>query len=443
VSTANSAGPSGNHGLQRHLRWALAELSPPAPWWVAFSGGADSLALLAALRTITRDLTAVHVDHGLHPDSRHWAQRCRAMAADLDVGFRLVRVEVRPAGEGLEAAARQARYAAFEALLAAGGSLLLAHHADDQAETQLLQLLRGGGIAAMAGMPRQRTLGAGWLVRPVLDQPQSVLREAAAATRLDWVADPGNDDLHQDRNFLHHRVMPVLAERWPDVAQRLSRSADDAGRNLGLLQDLADDYLAQAGRRLPLSWLRCRDAQDREWLVRRWLLGQGVPPPGRHRLAQGLADIVDAAHDARPVMAWSQAQLRRHADAMYLLPPDLPGAFQAVTLEDVSQRRLSDGSCLGFQCRAGGVRARALADGIRVAPRWGGERLLLHGRTRRAKKLLQQAGVAPWDKAHYPVVWWGDTVIALPGVAVADGWRSRVGWWPVWKPAWQCHASGD
>lgn len=431
----NSA--SSPHDLTAQLRGVLADLAPPPPWWVAYSGGPDSLALLASLRQLTDDLRAVHVDHNLHSESAVWARRAGEIAATLGVDLRIERVAVRDTGEGLEAAARAARYAVFEQLLADGGSLFLAHHADDQAETQLLQLLRGGGLAGLAGMPRQRALGAGRLVRPLLDQPRAALRRAAAASGCDWIEDPANDDPSRDRNFLHHRVMPVLAERWPDAAKRLSRSAGDAAQNLVLLRELADAYLSDLGTCLPLGRLRSLDPDNREWFVRYWLNRQGVRPPGRHRLAQGLADLVNAAHDARPVLAWPEAQLRRHADTLYLLPRELPATFQAVVMTPELTQELSDGSCLRFQSRAGGMATTALDEAIRIRPRQGGERLPLHGQRRSVKKLLQEAGVPPWEKAVYPILWSREQIVALPGIAVADGWRARVGRWPVWTPAWQ------
>ncbi len=424
-------------GLPQRLASRLAVLAPPKPWWVAFSGGPDSLALLTLIRERHPDVAAVHVDHGLHPDSYAWAQWCRELAARLDVTIRVEAVDVRHSREGLEGSARQARYRVFEAILADGGSLFMAHHADDQAETQLFRLVRGSGLAGLAGMPVERALGHGRLVRPLLGEPRAALQRQARASGLPWLTDPSNDDLARDRNFLRHRVIPALAERWPDAAQRLASSASDARRNLDLLNALVDHWLAPGGTTMPLAALREHGEREREWLVRQWLARQGVRAPGRHRLAQGVADLLGAGADADPVLAWDEAQLRRHGDALVLLPPELPGAFEAATGLDSSPLSLSDGSLLAFERRAGGLTSAVLAGGWQVMPRQGGERLRHHGHSRPVKKLLQEADRPAWEKRHFPLLWVAGALAALPGVAVADGCRARVGWWPIWTPPWR------
>lgn len=359
------------------------------------------------------------------------------MAASLDVGIRVEAVEVLSQGQGLEAAARERRYAVLAQMLATGGSLFTAHHADDQAETQLLQLLRGGGLAALAGMPAERSLGQGRLVRPLLGETREALRQCAHATSLDWVVDPDNDELSRDRNFLRHRVLPALHQRWPDATQRLSRSASDADRNLDLLRALADRYVGSENQRLPLDLLREQPAPHREWLVRRWLQCQGVAPPGRHQLADGLTALTESGGDARPVLAWADAQIRRHDDALVLLPPGNPTHFDAIEAVGPQKLTVADGSRLVFERRAAGISSNVIAAGWHLRPRQGGERIRHGGMNRSVKKLLQQAGIPEWEKMRYPLVVSGDEPIALPGILVADEARARVGWWPVWLSAWR------
>ena len=443
VSSANDGRHAEDGALAHVLAARLQAWQAPRPWWVAFSGGRDSLALLATLSGLGLMPRAVHVDHALHQESGRWARHCCELASALGVALSVERVEVDAQSQGLEAGARDARYAVFQRLLAGGGTVLTAHHAEDQAETQLLQLLRGGGIAAIAGMPFERRLGGGRLVRPWLDQPRHRIHERACATGLAWIDDPSNDDLGRDRNYLRHRVMPQLTARWPDAAQRLGRSASDARENVSLLRQLADDYLAGGDQGLPLALLRDRPDGERQWLVRYWLSRRGVDAPGRHQLARGLTDLLTAQPDAQPKLTWSQGHLRRLNDKLFLLPPSAGEPFVRVSGCEAEGLTLSDGSRLDFQRRAGGLSRGSLLQGWCIEPRQGGERLHYRGHGRAVKKLLQEAGIAPWDKAVYPVLVIDGEPAALPNVAVADGFRRRVGWWPVWTPAWRRQEGGS
>jgi len=219
---------------QETLPHKLAELGKlagkPDRFVIAFSGGLDSTVLLHALAS-SRDmhktaLLAVHVDHSLHEDSASWTKHCESFAEALDTECVCVKVDVATGtGRGTEAAAREARYNAFRSLLRAGDWLLSAHHKDDQAETLLLNLMRGSGPAGLAGIGEVQPFAAGWLVRPLLSISRNELRNYANELELNWIDDPSNEDRQFDRNYLRHEVIPRLDERWPDVANRLRRSA--------------------------------------------------------------------------------------------------------------------------------------------------------------------------------------------------------------------------
>ena len=202
--------------LRAHLTAALAD-HPANPLCVAFSGGPDSTALLHALATLPREraLRAVHVDHGLHPDSVRWAEHARTFCAGLEIPCTVCRVSVDTrAGLGIEGAAREARYAALAGQLQPGELLLTAHHRDDQVETVLLKLLRGAGPEGLGGMRVRRPLGAGELWRPLLDVPRAVLRDYVQAHALACLDDPANADPRLARYVLRHEILPRLAAHW-------------------------------------------------------------------------------------------------------------------------------------------------------------------------------------------------------------------------------------
>ena len=261
--------------------------------WIAYSGGLDSHVLLhaaAGLRErLQLDLCAVHIHHGLLPDADAWTAHCARVCAELGVSLSVRRLALRPgAGASLEAVAREARYAAFRALLQPGERLATAQHRDDQAETLLLALLRGAGVHGLAAMPARAPLGAGVLLRPFLALPRTALADYAEAHGFAWVEDPSNADLAHDRNRLRHAVIPLLRERWPALDRTLARSAAYCAEAAELLDASADELLAGLAADLPnaLSIRRLRTLDDarRRLVLRRWLRRQGLPLPDSDRL---------------------------------------------------------------------------------------------------------------------------------------------------------------
>ena len=216
------------------LATQLATLLPGFPdvaLCVALSGGVDSTALLAALAALrTRSgarafqLRALHVDHGLRPASKQWAAHCRTLARNLSVPLKVLTTRVeRPRGTSLEAAAREARYGLLANALQPGEVLLTAHHADDQLETVLLQLLRGSGLPGISAMPALAPFADGFLVRPLLSRSRAELETWVREQRLQWVEDDTNVDDSLDRNYLRLRVLPLIRDRWPGSATAVSR----------------------------------------------------------------------------------------------------------------------------------------------------------------------------------------------------------------------------
>ncbi|MGB5260270.1 MAG: tRNA lysidine(34) synthetase TilS, partial [Gammaproteobacteria bacterium] len=231
----------------------LLSVPLPAAWQVAFSGGLDSSVLLHAMATLRErfaiTLGAVHVHHGLQADADAWANHCRRVCAGYDIPLSVLHADARPVqGESPEAAARHARYTALADWLAPDHCLLTAQHQDDQAETLLLQLLRGAGVHGLASMPVCTAFGEGTHFRPLLLLRRAALHDYALAAGLEWIEDPSNAETGIDRNFLRHAVMPLLQSRWPALSGNLSRSAAHAAEAAGLLDVLAaDDRQAVAG----------------------------------------------------------------------------------------------------------------------------------------------------------------------------------------------------
>jgi tRNA(Ile)-lysidine synthase len=380
------------------------------PLLVGFSGGLDSTVLLHALAASAqareRGLRAVHVHHGLHPDADAWAAHCERICAALQVPLAVMHVRVRPTGHGPEATARAARLAAFTETLREGEALALAHHQDDQAETFLLRALRGSGVEGLRAMRRWRRFGRGWLWRPLLDIPRTALLEYARRHELAWIDDPSNADTTFDRNFLRHRVLPLLRERWPGADAALARSAALQGE-AHLLLVAGDARLlleARAGHddTLDVRVLRAAPAARRARVLRRWVETLGLPPLPRQGIACIETELLPAPRDATARFAWSGAVVRRWCDVLHAgwerpaLPPGWSTSWdgrEPLALPDGDRLRL-DGPRTGFERP------------VRVAARRGGERIRLPGRahSHALKHVLQDHHVPPWVRERLPLL---------------------------------------
>ena len=295
---------------------------------MAFSGGPDSTALLLAMHELLGDsgrerLRAAHVNHGLHRDSGDWVQHCKARAGALGVSFVCCEVDVETDGRGVEAAARRVRYEALAALMEPGECLLTAHHQDDQWETLMLRMLRGTGIAGLAGIREKRRLGPGWLLRPLLDAPGEDLRVWLDQRGEDWIEDPSNREIGFDRSLLRNEVQPLLRGRWPGAAATAGRMARLAAETRELLRDLAEHDGRGIARddSIDCEGLIRLSPARRANLLRERLAALGVAAPSEARLNAALEMLLKAAADRHPVARWGGVRLTRRRGRIYISPP--------------------------------------------------------------------------------------------------------------------------
>jgi tRNA(Ile)-lysidine synthase len=286
---------------------------------VAWSGGLDSTVLLHLLCEARRAqprqlrLRALHVDHGLQPAAAGFRRFCERTARRWRVPLTVLRPRVEVArGGSLEEAARRARRAALAGALAPGELLLTAQHADDQLETILLALLRGAGPRGLAGMPARMPLGAGWLLRPLLEVERAALAKVAAEARLEWVEDPTNADPRFDRNYLRTGVLPVLRARWPSLAITVARSARHCASASELLEAASARDLAAAanGADLEVAVLRRFSLPRRAAVLRTWFRRAGARAPNERHLGE-IAAMMAARPDAHPLLNLPDCKVRR------------------------------------------------------------------------------------------------------------------------------------
>lgn len=408
----------------------LRRLGPVSRFWVGYSGGPDSSVLLHVLArcrdALAPPLGAVHVNHGLLAEADAWTAHCRAVCEGLDLPLSVLRVDAaaRRDALGLEAAARHARYAAIAQMLGPGECLLTAHHRDDQAETVLLQLLRGGGPAGLAAMPAVAPLGQGRLVRPLLQVDRAELRAFAAAHGIGFIADPSNADRQRARGYLRAEVMPRLHARWPGVRVTLARAARHAADAAAIIAERAAEDLGLLTRstpwRMPLPALERLSLPRRRAVLRHWCQARELPVPDTARLDEILGQLASARPARAIAVTWPGGAFRRYRDAL-VLSPELPphdadlclawnGAAPVALPAGLGTLRLVPGGALRRDTLEAPIEVRFRTAGLRCVP---------DGRTGHhdLKHLFQEAGVPPWLRDRVPLI-----VVDGQLAAIADRW---------------------
>lgn len=416
---------------------------------VGFSGGLDSTVLLDVLTEHAMPagykLHALHVNHGLSPNAYKWVKFCERFCANHGVPLTIEEVRVDPKSPlGLEAAARMARYAVYsgrdETYIA------LAHHIDDQAETVLLQLLRGTGLKGIAAMPELRELrGSGkQIFRPMLELSRAALLEYAEERGLRWMEDESNESTQQDRNFLRIDVAPLLHARfhaWPEALARFARHAGSAGELLDQLATL-DGVPESAGEPLPLA--PGLSSERRANVLRAFLARNAVKMPSEARLAEMERQLFEARDDARVRIDHGGVSIVRYHGAVRIereLAGDGPWRVDWNFENDVALG--SDRGTIHFDAVVGeGIGAgAATGGGWYFAPRSGGESIRL-GRdrpTKTLKNLFQEREISTWEREKMPLLFHGANLVWVPGIGIAAEYACEAGQ-PGLKPDWKVAA---
>ncbi|MEX5583110.1 tRNA lysidine(34) synthetase TilS [Pseudomonas lurida] len=424
--------------LPANLLKKLAPWRNAPAWHIAFSGGLDSTVLLHLLASLANTetlppLSAVHVHHGLQAAADAWPAHCQSICDNLGVPLSVKRVQVQP-GASLERAAREARYRAFAEVTGAGEVVLTGQHRDDQAETLLFRLLRGAGVRGLAAMPAQRPLAGGYLVRPLLDVSREALEVYAHEHQLKWIEDPSNADSRFSRNYLRHRVLPALTERWPQAVTGLARTAEHLGEAQGLLDELALLDLQAASKASAFPWLglpslalaplcELSDARQRNAL-RHWLAPLTRLPDSDHWA--GWHSLRDAKGDAQPLWRLADGELHRCGQRIWWLPSTRSEFSDATVSWPDSQNPLElpgNGQLT--------LTGEAPEGPLEVRYRQGGEILEVPGRGRRdLKRLLNESGLPGFVRGRLPLLYQGEQLLGVPSLA---------GLWPAPSDDWQLH----
>jgi len=427
--------------LSARLLESLAPWRAAPAWHIALSGGLDSTVLLHLLAGLAQrealpPLCAIHIHHGLQAAADAWPAHCRELCAALSVPLHIEHVQVAP-GASLERAARDARYGAFAAALGVDEVLLTAQHRDDQAETLLFRLLRGAGVQGLSAMPAQRALGAGQLVRPLLNCSRAELQAYATAHSLSWVDDPSNIDERFSRNYLRRQVLPALLSRWPQAGANMARSAAYLSEAGQLLDELAQQDLAGAEVAAELAWLPVPSlalpalrglGEARQRNALRYWLRPFTPMPDSGHWA-GWQTLREAAADASPVWRLAEGELRRGDERLWWLSGDWlrtpPRMAQPVCAEQIVQLP-GNGHVQ--------IRGALPAGNWQLAYRQGGEQMLLAGRGRRdLKRVLNERRLPTFVRDRLPLLLLDGQVMALANLSGLHG-PADGRWQLYWQP---------
>ncbi|MEM8500777.1 MAG: tRNA lysidine(34) synthetase TilS [Pseudomonadota bacterium] len=403
-------------------------------WLVGYSGGLDSSVLLHQLAAIPDrpPLLAVHINHQLSTHADSWQSHAQRCCDQLQVPLTVIRVDVLTnQGRGPEDAARAARYEAFESVIEEGDVLMLAHHQDDQAETMLLRLLRGAGVRGLAGMPMQRVIGNGDLLRPLLGQRRADLSAYAELHQLKYVTDDSNHDITLERNYLRRNVMPLLESRWPGFARNWKHSADVLANTSEALDELADIDVEACGlqsERYGCS-VRMHDLKNLSSLRAFGVLRDAceqfcIPTLPRNAFDAIINELIPARLDGQPKVSWAGGEARRFADTIFLLReiPEIRSTVSTVwQRSDLDQRVFSTTIDGVGQISVDWSRPPPADMSVSIGLRQGGEVISVPGRNSKLlKQWFQEQRIPPWLRERTPLLFVQQELIAVGETCVRE-----------------------
>ncbi|MEX2489311.1 MAG: tRNA lysidine(34) synthetase TilS [Pseudomonadales bacterium] len=387
---------------------------------IGYSGGLDSHVLLhlASRAGTGLPVQALHINHGLAGEADAWQRHCKRTCSNLDIPFEAIQVYVDTTAGSLEDKARNARFDAFEQFLERGDLLLLAHHLDDQIETLFFYLFRGSSIFGVKGMPPERALGRGQLYRPLLNVSRADLSVYAEKHDLRWIEDASNTDVGPDRNYLRHKVIPVIKARWQNLDSVLLRAIQRDAEMMQLIDYYGDcdlEAVMSPDGGVFVGALRDMPATRSKNIIRSWVRRLNLPWPGDSMLEETLTSLIHAEEGAMPLLTWQGIELHRFKDRLYLT--------RKLEDHDISQSvRMNPGETIDI---AGGTLSAEKVKGqglcidesteLTVKFRQGGERIKL-SKTRTLKNLYQELSVPPWLRQRLPLVYLDEELVAVAGL---------------------------
>ncbi|HSX20212.1 MAG TPA: tRNA lysidine(34) synthetase TilS [Gammaproteobacteria bacterium] len=379
---------------------------------VAYSGGVDSHTLLHLASKYFPNVHAMHINHGLQADDSAWQAHCMQICASINVPLQCIQadIKVKPS-QSMETAARNARRKAWQGVLTATDLLLLAHHADDQAETILYRLLRGTGLRGLSGMQQISKLGAVTLMRPLLHVNKDQIVDYATVNKLRWIEDHSNTNCSMDRNFLRQQIIPQLRTRWPAAVDNINRAGSMSKQLLHIIDPHIENTLKTiiSNDSLDLPILRSHDQFLQHELLRAWLKQHDLVPSAS-LLQMLMQQVIAARVDAQPQLQIGDKIIKRSQDKLFITSAAKATSEEFVAEWDIAQDlHLPDGRILTvsqvFKTKDTLSKIAQQPVSIRMGV-WG----------RKAKKVFQQHSIPPWERASFPLVFVNHRLVNIVGL---------------------------
>jgi len=435
--------PEDSDFSSQNLLDSLSRLPAPKKYWVGFSGGADSTALLQAIHECSEQLPAsihaVHFHHGLQAEADAWQDHCSTFCAERDIPFLSKKLEISLTGKNSpEEEARNCRYRAVAEILGKGEMYLTAHHAEDQAETLFLNLMRGSGIEGLAGIPVLRNLENGWVARPLLDRNRPELERFLQQRNIHWLTDPSNEDTTFDRNYLRRELFPLMETRWPGLGRRLFRTARNARITAGAMAMFIEGQSGDLIRdriKMSLQKLLELDPEMQTLILRQWLRRHEVPVLPEGRLIEFLDQLAGSNLTSQAEVQWEDWMIKRYKRDLWL--------HRRKPFLACPEKKWKHGMKVELGPDSGVLRlvgeSATIPASWKVRAREGGDRirLLPHGPSHKLKQLFQAALIPPWLRSGIPVLEWDGEPVALGDWAIGhrlQNWLFEKNLKLQWRP---------
>jgi len=416
---------------------AISRHTDGASLVVGYSGGLDSAVLLHlccryAQENPAVNVRAIHINHQLSSCSDQWQLHCEQTARALGIEIDSVNVSVVKGKRGVEAAARDARYKAFQHMVNDGELLLLAHHQNDQAETLLLRLMRGSGPLGLRGMEETSQRQNLLIHRPLLSVTRDALEMHAKSVGLSWIDDHSNEDLRFDRNFLRHDIVPQLQARWPGAINNMARAARLCGESVELLEALAKqdcDMLTNQQLCLKIEPALALSRARLNNVLRYLIQAHKLLLPSEVVLGQIIDEVMMAGEGAQPLVRWRGAEVRRHRGYLYFLsslPQFEPADVPPITNFDAEVNLGNSVGKLIFEEGSGTAISQAALQGKPLKVRYRQAKLRCVPAGRPSNLLthwFQQYRLEPWLRDRQPLLYCGNQLVAAPGLFVSEGYQ--------------------
>ncbi len=416
---------------------SLNQFSNSNKFWVACSGGLDSSVLLHLFsinkNKIKQDIEVLYVNHGLQEEAGDWGLFCKKLCQQYDIAYTQLEIkENYPKGVSVEAWAREKRYSLIENLMGDHDVLFTAHHLDDQVETFFLQALRGAGPRGLASMPIVKNYSNALHARPLLNYSRENLKEYAEENKLDWHEDKSNMDYRYDRNYLRHRVMPVIEDKWPSYRQTISRLISHQKESKKILDEIACADLEQALHNnimcLNLNYINELSIERQKNLIFFWLNELSLDSPGSINIEQVISNIIYSNTEKAPCVNWKNTEIRRYKNMLY--------ASKKIEKHDVDAEYywkpervlniLDETLIAKSRCGKGISKTKTNGADFVVRYRHGGEKIqpdyLSHSKT--VKQLFQEKAVLPWLRDRIPLVYINGKLAVIPGFCIDESFSA-------------------